>query len=510
MASSNHETSRYGGRVNADTGMLLTAEDIDRIGEMAMQSHLAFLSLLFFDHEQGNPKSGFPREELDTNHCTVTSTGDLSFTIATGIGYFFDSAASTSEFGPARYRPVVVNSTYSGSLSAHHATLPRLDIVCLGPEWADDQSASRNVKDPGTGSVTSSSINQRRRYSYKVTIVAGTPASSPTAPAVPSGYMEIARALVPATSGAASWEDTRQVLEFGHYFKGLPRYACDNYVPLGGAAELEVTATSPASMAVNVARGRAVINGVMRSYPARVYPPITIAAADPSDDRYDLIIARQSGILDVVTGTPSGSPSVPSLPAGAIRLAKIFVEAASTTVTSGDITDLREREPFDGQKRLQERSVTQDRMETPCLAVSVGAAAISGNMREISVTLTDLDGNALSADDGTITMMAEIFHVDNDEVSILTEYDTTPGTTISEEDYPSTTGGRPDFVLSNDADGTDDTLRGPRMKFTMTDPTAAYAFHTRRRDAANTGTVMIRVWSMSHPSTTGEYTFVWP
>lgn len=511
MASNNLETSRFGGRVNADTGMLLTATDIDRIGGMSTQSLLSFLSLLFFDTENGVPLSGFPREELETDHCKVTSTGALSFSVSTGIGFFYNSGASTDEFGPARYLPIVIDAPYTGSLGAHHATLPRIDIVCVAPAWADDQSASRNVKDPGTGVVSSSSINQRRRFSYAIQVVAGTAASSPTAPAVPSGYVEIGRALVPATTGSATWEDTRPVVEFGHYFKGLPRYVCSNFIPLGGAAELEVAANSPAAMNVVVTRGRAVINGVMRHYKARVYPPLTIAAADPTDPRIDLVIARQSGILDVVTGTPDPSPSAPALPAGATRLAAVTVGAGVTTITSGNIQDLRRREPFRGETHLQRRSTTYDRFDKPLIKVDLGGAAISGLHRPLTIILTDLDGNALDAEDGTVEMMAEIRMLNTADVTVGTEYDLTAGDGIYEETYPSTTGGRPDYGLYDD-DGSfsPKRLRGPLMAFDIVDPSSSYEISARRRANTLTDTVIVRCWSTSHPSNIAEFSFVWP
>ena len=76
---------------------------------------------------------------------------------------------------------------------------------------------------------------------------------------------------------------------------------------------------------------------------------LTLATADPSNPRIDIIVAvvadngddTSSGAVKVVTGTAASSPSVPAAPANSITLAQIAVAAAATTITSGNITDKR-------------------------------------------------------------------------------------------------------------------------------------------------------------------------
>lgn len=75
--------------------------------------------------------------------------------------------------------------------------------------------------------------------------------------------------------------------------------------------------------------------------------------ADPSNPRYDLIIAHQADVyygdgtsdmtITQVVGTPSGTPSDPSLAAypNCIQLARVRVEALATSITAAKITDLR-------------------------------------------------------------------------------------------------------------------------------------------------------------------------
>lgn len=79
----------------------------------------------------------------------------------------------------------------------------------------------------------------------------------------------------------------------------------------------------------------------------------TIAASDPSDDRIDRVVlqnyddeADSSGNNDaeveVIQGTPAGSPSAPALPDSAIPLAEVLVGAGVTAITNANITDTRE------------------------------------------------------------------------------------------------------------------------------------------------------------------------
>ncbi len=120
---------------------------------------------------------------------------------------------------------------------------------------------------------------------------------------------------------------------------------------------LEVTQNSPAGMSVLVASGWAAIVGTEQSNMGTymIYNDasvqLTIATADPTNPRIDLVCATvrdayYSGsyddvILQVVTGTPAGSPVAPALPANSISLATVTVGAAVGSITNANITDTR-------------------------------------------------------------------------------------------------------------------------------------------------------------------------
>jgi hypothetical protein len=124
------------------------------------------------------------------------------------------------------------------------------------------------------------------------------------------------------------------------------------------SADLAVTAPG-GTMTVSVASGWAAILGTyqtnMGTYMAYndAAATATITTADPSNPRIDLVCitvsdAAYSGSLNqvainVVAGTPAGSPTVPSTPTNSIALARVAVAAGATSITSGNITDVRVR-----------------------------------------------------------------------------------------------------------------------------------------------------------------------
>jgi hypothetical protein len=120
---------------------------------------------------------------------------------------------------------------------------------------------------------------------------------------------------------------------------------------------LVVTQTGSPSMAVIVRSGEAFIPGTEGSKQG-VYAvlndadvTLSITAAHATLNRIDLVCfkvedtaysgAANTSSLVVVTGTPAGSPTAPTAPNNSITLASVSVVAADTSITNGEITDLR-------------------------------------------------------------------------------------------------------------------------------------------------------------------------
>lgn len=111
------------------------------------------------------------------------------------------------------------------------------------------------------------------------------------------------------------------------------------------------------NMSVNVGSGHALVPGSQANTQG-VYSCMndatvnkTIAASDPSLPRIDIVVLKVedsvfSGGTDawsiaVVTGTPAGSPAVPTAPNNALILAQVAVGAGVTTIVNANITDVR-------------------------------------------------------------------------------------------------------------------------------------------------------------------------
>lgn len=132
--------------------------------------------------------------------------------------------------------------------------------------------------------------------------------------------------------------------------------------PRGGVSpalgnKLAVTQTGSPSMAVLVRSGECVIPGTegakQGGYGAGNDADVTlaIAAAHATLARIDIVIFRvrdtfysggvDSAVLEVVTGTPAGSPSAPATPANSLLLAQVAVGAAVSSIVNANITDTR-------------------------------------------------------------------------------------------------------------------------------------------------------------------------
>lgn len=126
---------------------------------------------------------------------------------------------------------------------------------------------------------------------------------------------------------------------------------------LGGivsTGDLLVSQNGTPNMTVNVAAGACYIRGTSVSNQgiyrcvASSTTNLAISAAHATLERWDLVVGRiydnthdGSGqhvwALEIVTGTPSGSPSEPALPASSFKLARVTVPATDTTITNSQI-----------------------------------------------------------------------------------------------------------------------------------------------------------------------------
>jgi len=139
------------------------------------------------------------------------------------------------------------------------------------------------------------------------------------------------------------------------------RMIADNLFTEGilGAGSLVVAQSSPTGMSVQVAAGVAVVQGDDQAFQGKYLcreqvatTGVTIGAAPGTGQRNDLVVLRvrdpnatgpagDNAIIQVVAGTPSGSPVDPAVPASALVLARVRVPAGTGVISNALIDDLR-------------------------------------------------------------------------------------------------------------------------------------------------------------------------
>lgn len=102
---------------------------------------------------------------------------------------------------------------------------------------------------------------------------------------------------------------------------------------------------------VGVASPNFTSQGMYYGYNDAAIVGLTLAAANATYSRHDLIVATvtdaqyagatNSFVIQVITGTPATTPVNPTTPANSIALGFVNVSAAATAVGNGDIGDLR-------------------------------------------------------------------------------------------------------------------------------------------------------------------------
>lgn len=123
------------------------------------------------------------------------------------------------------------------------------------------------------------------------------------------------------------------------------------------SASLLVTQNTPPGLSVVVASGWAAIVGTTQANMGTYVTyndasaVLSLNTANPTNPRIDLVCATVNDayytgslnnvVLQVVAGTPAGSPVAPALPANSISLATVAVGAGATAITNANITDTR-------------------------------------------------------------------------------------------------------------------------------------------------------------------------
>lgn len=127
--------------------------------------------------------------------------------------------------------------------------------------------------------------------------------------------------------------------------------------------DLVVSQSGTPGMSVSIAAGWAIVVGNfttnMGAYSIYNDAAVTgtITAADPTNPRIDRVCLTVNDSaytgstnivsVNVVAGTPAGSPSAPATPTNSISLATVLVGAGVTSIVNANITDTRVRTEID-------------------------------------------------------------------------------------------------------------------------------------------------------------------
>lgn len=120
-----------------------------------------------------------------------------------------------------------------------------------------------------------------------------------------------------------------------------PRYGAD-----GAPNELLVEETDPASMAVQVRAGLALVDGqVFRIRETTESEAITAPTGNPRIDLVQAVIGEDGSVdsMEVKNGAEAGSPSAPTVDTGCIELAEVSLSVGQTSILNANITNVLAR-----------------------------------------------------------------------------------------------------------------------------------------------------------------------
>lgn len=121
----------------------------------------------------------------------------------------------------------------------------------------------------------------------------------------------------------------------------------------GANGPLKVAAATGLSVTVNpgfaLVQGSAAANQGTYATCLDASATLTCQTADSVNDRIDSVCvtvtdngnATSNAVVQIVTGTPAGSPSAPALPANSVRLGDVRVPANATSLSAGNVADKR-------------------------------------------------------------------------------------------------------------------------------------------------------------------------
>ena len=347
-------------RFQLDPGNIFSDLDIDLIGDSIVGALARLLLLANYDVGAGeSPSAVLGEYGGGSGHLLVEQgVGQLDYTVQTGMGFISTPGnIESTPFVPDEFLPVILRAAASGTLAAHDPALPRIDVVAVSSATLDstgEHTEGRLTRDPISGDIADPSpeVDIRRSYSGAVSVIEGTPAAEPVAPAAGPGVLVLAHILVPATTGPVVVHDRREFFQAGQLFRGSPpRHMVAPHVIDGcGLSKIGPFETLVAEGAYHSGDRQRYTSGESVVHPS----------PGPGLIRQDLITFDTEGALTVVQGVAGGAdpPADAVLPAGYLQLAQVRTTVSGTSGFEGP-----ERVGPIGPMQLQEAALV-DRITT--------------------------------------------------------------------------------------------------------------------------------------------------
>ena len=421
--------TRLGGRTNFDEGQLVMVADADNIGDFAQGSLLNVLALLLGDSEALQALDGFYGDS-----CQVTKDSATQVTVGKGVALRFDTTHTDAFSSP--YKAIVLEADTVQAITAATSGNHRYDLVTLQENDTEDQAATRNIRD-SLGNVSTSSVNHRLRWSATASVVAGTEVatgSTPAIPATPSGALAVALIYV-TNADLTVFADLRVPLQPARTLReqaGHVRPHVETGIGAPGSSclveEMQVT-----ELRVKVNAGQLwTQEGEFIRIPDTL---LSIATADLTNPRIDLVAADRDGVVQVVTGTPAGSPVAPTL-INSAPLAEVAVAALTTAITNANITD----------KRVTSAEWVGVPTSPVLASFTTGAEGdVLADAFDVAIASVDPEGNAVAR---TVRYRCDI-------IDTSAAVDTSSNWHLSEQGAGSeiTTTAKPALIVDTDANG---------------------------------------------------------
>jgi hypothetical protein len=364
--------------------------DFNRIGTAGLAA-LTDLVLARLLRQPGSdvPPSGV----LGGDDLAVAITDTLEVTVSPGVALYFDTTLDPTDGGVASddalwtpvYRPIVVSVAEVLTLATADATNPRIDRIVIRPAWEDEQQLMRDVRTGAPGTETTQPFYTRSGLSFELDVIEGTPAGSPSTPALPSGWLGLATVRVAASTGVlSSLTDSR--VRIGTLGQGMMAPLAQDHTTTEAWVVSGGVVSAGTGLSVDVTAGSCYIDGI--NYPFALANDLALPAAHATLDRIDTIGVDRTGTVRVTEGTPDASPTAPALGYTGVVLAYVEVDATDTTPTA--IIDER----ADHLTFLSESRV-DFALERACLNVTIAARDALESYRTVTVQAVRPDGSAL-------------------------------------------------------------------------------------------------------------------